>query len=136
MYLYQTQLSMDEIGYRTLYIRFNDPDDFESIDKVADSYRNKGDYTGAIWFYSEALAMRRRRLEQKSRNSGKRDSSEVLDIGRTLTSIAVLRRERREFGAAKILFDEVKELYKSVGLTADHPFYRDLTQDIDVMRKM
>ena len=107
-----------------------------AIDEIADDYRNKGDHTGAIWFYSEALVIRRNRLEQKLKNGDKKDSSEVVDVGKTLTNIAALRRERREFGAAKILFDEAKQLYRGVGLSVDHPFYRDLAQEIEVMRKM
>ena len=101
-----------------------------AVDEIADGYRNSGDYSGAIWFYSEALAIRRRRLEKR------KDSSEIVDVGRTLSNIAQLRRERREFEAAKILFDEAKQLYTSVGLSVGHPFYRDLAQEIEVMRKM
>ena len=107
-----------------------------AIDEIADAYRNKGDYTGAIWFYSEALNLRRVRLEHNSRSSRQGDSSEMVDVGRTLSNIAALRRERREFGAAKILFNEAKQLYKCVGLSVGHPFYRDLTKEIEVMRKM
>ena len=107
-----------------------------AIDEIADAYRNKMDYSGAIWFYSEALVIRRRRAEQRLSSSGRRDSSELVDIGRTISNIAQLRRDRREFGAAKVLFDEVKQLYRSVGLSTSHPFYRDLSMEIEVMRKM
>ena len=107
-----------------------------AIDEIADAYRNKGDQTGAIWFYSESLAVRQQRVEQKLASGEKQDSSEVVDVGRTISNIAQLRRDRREFGAAKILFDAAKQLYQSVNLSSDHPFYRDLTQEVDVMRKM
>ena len=107
-----------------------------AIDEIADAYRNKADQTGAIWFYSESLAIRQLRLEQKLSSGAKQDSSEVVDIGKTISNIAQLRRDRREFGAAKILFDAVKQLYESVGLSTDHPFYRDLTQETEVMVKM
>ena len=105
-----------------------------AIDELADAYKNKGDYSGAIWFYSEALTLRRRKVDQLS-GSGLR-GGETVDIGRTLSNIAQIHRERREFGAAKILFDEARELYISVGLSTGHPFYRDLAQEIEVMRKM
>ena len=107
-----------------------------AIDELADSYKNTGDTSGAIWFYSEALAIRRGRAEQKLAASGRRDSSELVDIGRTISNIAQLRRDRREFGAATILFDEAKQLYRSVGLSNTHPFYRDLAQEMEVLRKM
>merc|ERR1712127_585694 len=107
-----------------------------AVDEVADAYKSSGDYAGAIWFYSEALALRRRKVEQLSfsGNDGAR-SGEIVDVGRTISNIAQLRRERREFGAAKILFEEARELYQSVGLSANHPFYRDLSHEIEVMRK-
>jgi len=107
-----------------------------AIDEIADGYKFKGDYCGAIWFYSEALAIRRRRAEHKLSSGGRKDTSEIVDVGRTISNIAQLRRERREFGAAKILFDEAKILFRSVGLSSSHPFYRDLVQEIEVMRKM
>ena len=105
-----------------------------AVDEIADEYRNKGDFSSAIWFYSEALAIRQRRVEQLGYD-GMRES-EVVDVGRTISNIAQLRRDRREFSAAKILFDEARELYKSVGLSATHPFARDLSQEIETMRKM
>ncbi len=107
-----------------------------AIDELADAYRNKCDPTGAIWFYSESLAIRQRRIEQKLTSGEKQDSSEIVDVGRTISNIAQLRRDRREFGAAKILFDAAKQMYQSVGLSTDHPFYMDLTQEVEVMRKM
>jgi len=108
-----------------------------AVDEIADEYKNKGDYTCAIWFYSEALALRRRKVDQISTSSsGGTRNSEIVDVGRTISNIAQLRTERREFGAAKILFEEARELYKSVGLSANHPFYRDLLQEIEFMRKM
>ena len=106
-----------------------------AIDEIANSYRNKGDCTASIWFYSEALIIRRKRVEQKLRR-GRRDSSEIVDVGRTVSNIAQLRRDMREFGAAKILFDEVKQLYRSVGLSPEHTFYKDLLDEIEVTRKM
>lgn len=108
-----------------------------AIDEIADAYKNRGDYTDAIWFYSEALELRRRKVEQlpSSSNSGTRDAG-IVDVGRSISNIGCLRRERREFGAAKILFEEARELYLSVGLATNHPFYRDLLHEIEVMRKM
>jgi len=107
-----------------------------AIDEIADAYRNKGDPTGAIWFYSESLVIRQQRIEQKLSSGEKQDSSEVVDVGRTISNIAQLRRDRREFGAAKILFAAARELYLSVGLSEDHPYARDLTQEIEVMHRM
>lgn len=104
-----------------------------SIDELADSYRNKGDFSGAIWFYSEALAIRRKRLEQTM--SGGQRETEIVDVGRTLCNLAKLRRERREFAAAQILFEEARLLYRSVCLSLDHPFHKDLVQDMEMMRK-
>ena len=106
-----------------------------AIDEIADAYRNKGDYAEAIWYYSEALATRRRRLERKQ-SLGEKDSSEIVDVGRTISNIAQLRRQCREFLAAKILFDEVKELYRSVGLSTSNPFFMDLIQEIEIMQNM
>lgn len=112
-----------------------------AIDELADSYRNKGDTSEAIWFYSEALAIRRKNVEQITLlsggcGSGGKREGEIVDVGRTLSNLAQLRRERREFGAAKILYDEARLLYTSVGLSLNHPFYKDLVQEIEVMRKM
>ncbi|KAL9181609.1 hypothetical protein ACHAXT_010414 [Thalassiosira profunda] len=104
-----------------------------AVDELADACRNRGDLSEALWFYSEALDIRRRRVEQLS---GGRQAGEIVDVGRTVSNIAQLRCERREFGAAKILFDEAKQLYNDAGLATEHPFYQDLVQEIDVMRKM
>jgi len=106
-----------------------------AIDEIADAYKNKGDSSGAIWFYTEALSIRRQRVDERLLSSGRRDSNELVDIGKTLSNIAQLRRERREFGAAKILFDEARKLYRSIGVSSDHPFYRDLMLQIEIMRK-
>ena len=107
-----------------------------AIDEIADAYRNKGDYSTAIWCYTEALATRRRRIKRRQSLGERRDSSEIVDVGRTISNIAQLRRQRREFGAAKILFDEVKGLYRSVGLSTSHPFFMDLASEIEVMQNM
>lgn len=107
-----------------------------AIDEIADAYKNKDDSSGAIWFYTEALSIRRQRVDERLLSSGRRDSNELVDIGKTLSNIAQLKRERREFGAAKILFDEARQLYRSIGVSSDHPFYRDLMLQIEIMRKM
>lgn len=107
-----------------------------ALDEIADAYRNKGDDTEAIWYYSEALATRRRRVEQKQSLDERRDSNEIVDIGRTISNIAQLRRQRREFGVAQILFEEVKQLYRRVGLSPSHPFFMDLVQEIEIMQNM
>ncbi|KAL9180086.1 hypothetical protein ACHAXT_008056 [Thalassiosira profunda] len=104
-----------------------------AVDELADACRNRGDLSEALWFYSEALDIRRGRVEQLS---GGRQAGEMVDVGRTVSNIAQLRCERREFGAAKILFDEAKQLYNDAGLATEHPFYQDLVQEIDAMRKM
>ncbi|KAL7550215.1 hypothetical protein ACHAWF_013450 [Thalassiosira exigua] len=105
-----------------------------AIDEIADACRNAGDGCGAIWFYSEALSIRRRRAENLP--IGSRRDSEVIDVGKTVTTIASLRRDRREFAAAKILFDEARDLFRSVGLSTNHPFWKDLSHEIELMRKM
>lgn len=103
-----------------------------ACDELADTCKNMGDNSNAIWFYSEALNIRR---EKVVKLSGGRKDSEIVDIGRTISNIAQLRRQRREFEASKILFDEAKQLYKKIGLSPQHPFYKDLVQEIERMRK-
>lgn len=103
-----------------------------ACDKIADAYKNKDDAIAAIWFYSEALSLRRQKLNRLS--GGTRDSF-LVDIGKTISTIAELRQKRREFEAAKILLDEAKIFYKSVGLAEEHPFYRDLQDKIEALRK-
>ena len=103
-----------------------------ACDEIADAYKNSGDFSGAIWFYSEALYIRRRKAEKLV---GGRKDSEMVDIGRTISNIAQLRRHRREYEAAKILFDEARQVYQNIGLSPNHPFYKDLTQEIEAMRK-
>jgi hypothetical protein len=61
--------------------------------------------------------------------------SEMVDIGKTISTIAELRHRRREFEASKILFDEAKHFYKMVGLSEEHPFFRDLKDKIEVFRR-
>ncbi|KAL3798373.1 hypothetical protein HJC23_005026 [Cyclotella cryptica] len=103
-----------------------------ACDEIADAYKNKDDISAAIWFYSEALALRREKLK---RASGGLKDSELVDIGKTISTIAQLRQRRREFEAAKILFEEAKHFYKTVGLSTQHPFYRDLTDKLEALRK-
>ncbi|KAL7522283.1 hypothetical protein ACHAWX_006978 [Stephanocyclus meneghinianus] len=103
-----------------------------ACDEIADAYKNKDDISAAIWFYSEALSLRREKLQ---RASGSLKESEMVDIGKTISTIAQLRLRRREFEAAKILFEEAKHFYKTVGLSSQHPFYRDLTGKIEELRK-
>lgn len=57
-----------------------------------------------------------------------------LSSGGTISTMAELRQKRREFEAAKILLDEARQFYKSVGLSEEHPFHRDL-QDKIAIRK-
>ena len=103
-----------------------------ACDELGDSYRNKDDLASAIWFYSEALSYRRQKLTGAS--GGLKDSF-LVDIGKTISTIAELRMKRREFEATKILLDEAKAHYKSVGLSEDHPFFRDLTDKAEALRK-
>jgi tetratricopeptide (TPR) repeat protein len=103
-----------------------------ACDEIADAYKNKDDSIAAIWFYSEALSIRREELKTAKR--GLKDSY-LVDIGKTISTIAELRQRRREFEAARILLDEAKQFYKSVGLSEEHPFYRDLTDKIESLRK-
>ncbi|KAL7470606.1 hypothetical protein ACHAXS_010851 [Conticribra weissflogii] len=103
-----------------------------ACDELADTYRNSGDLSSAIWFYSEALNIRR---EKAVKLSGARRDAEIVDVGRTLSNIAHLRRQRREFEACKILLEEAKKLYTDIGLSPNHPFYKDLIQDMETMRK-
>lgn len=112
-------------------IRYNDR--ALACDEIADDYKNKDDSTAAIWFYSEALSFRREKL--KGLSSGGTKDSYLVDIGKTISTIAQLRLQRREFEAAKILLDEAKQFYKSVGLSEEHPFHRDLQDKIEALRK-
>jgi tetratricopeptide (TPR) repeat protein len=104
-----------------------------ACDEIADTYKNKDDSITAIWFYSEALSLRREKLKGLS-SGGTRDSY-LVDIGKTISVIAELRQKRREFEAAKILLDEARQFYKSVGLSEEHPFHRDLQDKIEALRK-
>lgn len=104
------------------------------VDEIADMYKNKGDYSGAIWFYTEALDLRRKKAQTLS--AGARKACESVDIARTICNIAQMRSLRREFEAASILFDEVKHIYHSVRLPKDHPFYKEYLTQLNVMRKM
>jgi len=103
-----------------------------ACDELADTYRNSGDLSVAIWFYSEALTVRRDKVVKLS---GARKDAEIVDVGRTLSNIAHLRRQRREFEACKILLEEAKKLYSDIGLSPNHPFYKDLIQDIETLRR-
>lgn len=103
-----------------------------ACDELADSYKNKDDLTTAIWFYSEALSVRRKKLDGLS---GSVKDSYFVDIGKTISMIAEMRLKRREFEATKILLDEAKNIYKAVGLSEEHPMYRDLTDKIEALRK-
>lgn len=119
-------------GQRREISGFQYTDKSLACDEIADSYRNRNDSSSAIWFYSEALYLRRKKAARAS--DGLRDS-ELVDIGRTIANIAQLRVQRREYEAAKILFEEAKQVYRNVGLSASHPFYKDLLQQIETMRK-
>jgi hypothetical protein len=105
-----------------------------AVDEIADMYKNKGDYSGAIWFYTEALDLRRRKAQTLS--AGAQKACESVDIARTICKIAQMRSLRGEFEAASILFDVVKRIYHSVRLPTDHPFYKDYTDQMSVMHKM
>ena len=100
----------------------------EYIDEIAIAYKNKGDYSGAIWLYSEALDFRRKKT-QTTRKS-------IVDIGRTICSIAQMRSLRGEFEAAGVLFDEVDRIYNSVQLPRDNPVYKDYLDHLSCMRNM
>ena len=99
-----------------------------AIDEIAIAYKNKGDYSGAIWLYSEALDFRRKKT-QTTRKS-------IVDIGRTICSIAQMRSLRGEFEAAGVLFDEVDRIYNSVQLPRDNPVYKDYLDHLSCMRNM
>ena len=103
-----------------------------ACDELADCYKNKDDLITAIWFYSEALSIRRGKLDELS---GSVRDSYVVDIGKTISTIAEMRLKRREFEATKILLDEAKSIYKAVRLSEEHPMYRDLTDKIETLRK-
>ncbi|KAL7491900.1 hypothetical protein ACHAWT_001149 [Skeletonema menzelii] len=105
-----------------------DDDRAVAIDEIAIAYKNKGDYSGAIWLYSEALDFRRKKT-QTTRKS-------IVDIGRTICSIAQMRSLRGEFEAAGVLFDEVDRIYNSVQLPQDNPFYKDYLDHLSCMRNM
>lgn len=106
-----------------------------AIDELAGGYRNSGDTSAAIWFYSEALDMRRRKVDELT-SLGIVEDSEIVDVGRTLSNIAQLRRDRREFGAAKVLFDGARGCYRRVRLSPEHPFCRDLIHQVELMRRI
>jgi hypothetical protein len=104
-----------------------------AIDEIADMYKNRGDHSGAIWFYIEALDLRREKAQQLS---GAQKACENVDIARTICNIAQMRCHRREFEAAGILFDEAKHIYHAAGLPRDHQFYKDYLDLVNHMRKM
>lgn len=97
-----------------------------AINEIADMYKNKGDYSGAIWFYTEALEIMR----------GKSSQNESVNVGKMICNIAHMRSLRGEFEAASILFDEVKHIYHSAQLRKDHSFYKDYLSQLSIMRKM
>ena len=105
-----------------------------AVDEIANTYKNKGDYSGAIWLYTEALDIRRKRIETLSEEAQK--ACESVDIGKTICNIAQMRSLRGEFEAASILFDEVKHIYHAVRLPEEHPFYKDYVDQLNIMRKM
>ena len=104
-----------------------------AIDEIADMYKNKGNFCGAIWFYTEALDLRRKKAQQLS---GSQKACEIVDIARTICNIAQMRTQCREFEAASILFEEAKVLYHTVGMPRDHPFYKDYLKCVSQMRRM
>jgi len=104
------------------------------LDEIADMYKNRGDYSGAIWFYTEALDLRRTKAHALS--AGARKACESVDIAKTICNIAQMRSLRGEFEAANILFDEVKHIYHSVRLPKDHPFYKEFLSHLNLFRKM
>ena len=121
-------------GRDTSNVRYDDR--AVAIDEIADMYKNKGDYSGAIWFYTEALDLRRKKAQQLSGARNNAYACEIVDVARTICNIAQMRTQRREFEAASILFDEAKHIYHTVGLPKDHPFNKDLLRSMSQMRKM
>lgn len=105
-----------------------------AVDEIANTYKNKRDYSGAIWLYTEALDIRRKRVETLFEEA--QLACEFVDIGKTICNIAQMRSLRGEFEAASILFDEVKHIYHAVRLPEEHPFYKDYLDQLSVMRKM
>jgi tetratricopeptide (TPR) repeat protein len=103
-----------------------------ACDEIADAYKNKNDLNTAVWFYSEALSLRREMLKETS--GGLKDSY-LVDIGKTISTLADIYRNKREFEAEKILLQETKNIYESVGLNEEHPFYRDLSDKIDLLKR-
>ena len=99
-----------------------------AIDEIANAYKNKGDYSGAIWLYTEALEFRRKKA-QATRKS-------AVDIGKTICNIAQMRSLRGEFEAAGVLFDEVDRIYSSVQLSEDNPLYKEYLDQLSSMRNM
>lgn len=118
-------------GQDTSNIKYDDR--AVAIDEIADMYKNKGDFCGANWFYTEALDLRRRKTQQLS---GSRKACEIVDIARTICNIAQMRTQCREFEAAGILFEEAKLIYHTVGMPRDHPFYKDYLKCVSQMRRM
>jgi len=113
---------------------FQHDDRAVAVDAIADTYQNKGDYSCAIWFYTEALEFRRKKAQMLT--EGAQKACESVDIARTICKIAQMRSLRGEFEAASILFDVVKRIYHSVQLPNDHPFYKDYLDQLSAMRKM
>jgi len=105
-----------------------------AVDEIANTYKNKGDYCGAIWLYTEALEIRRKKTLTLTEEAQK--VCESVDIGKTICNIAQMRSLRGEFEAASILFDEVKQIYHAARLPEEHPLYKDYLDQLSIMRKM
>ena len=113
----------------------NHADRVVAVDKIADTYKSKGDYSSAIWFYTEALESRRKMADRLTLGQQASESVEI-DIGRTICNIARMRCLRGEFQAAGILFDEVDLIYQFTNLRKDHPFYKEYLDQLSMMRNM
>ena len=113
-------------GQDNLHVEYDDR--AVAIDEIANTYKNKGDYIGAIWLYTEALEFRRTKAQTTHKSA--------VDIGRTICNIAQMRSLRGEFEAAAILFDEVDRIYNSGRLPEGDPVYNEYLDQLRSMRNM
>lgn len=89
------------------------------FDTQAISMKHRGDWDGAMKEYQKALKLRRETLGYSH-----------LQVGQTLFNIAALHKRKDEFSESMILYKEVLRLCTLNKLPKNHPFVKEVNNEI------